>query len=239
MAHIGESLENGLVMKVRGFIVDIVNGLGAVVLENNVEIDELTNYGLIQPEPEQNRSQYGSETGIAKALWMSLVLGDREDQIGGSGFLNSLYVTQVSDGKDIAENVNLIFESWYSINKAFEIHGRALHHWLRVSTADPGRTERDMNDLTEEELKFLEDIGMAMLHECLLFTHEGYIGMAPHDTRKRDKVCLLLGCGVPVVLRERPKGGYELVGEAYVHGIMKGEALTLANSKRLENSCIH
>ena len=86
VAHIGEFLEKGLVLKVRGFIVDMVNGLGAVDLDNNIDIDELTNYGLSQPEPEQNRSQYGSETGIAKALWMSLVLGDRDDQIGGSGF---------------------------------------------------------------------------------------------------------------------------------------------------------
>lgn len=155
------------------------------------------------------------------------------------GSLNSLYVTQASDSKGIAENVNLVFESWYSINKAFGIHGRALHHWFRVSTADPSRPERDMNDLTEEELTFLEEIGMAMLHKRLLCTHEGYIGMAPHDTRKGDEVCLLLGCRVHVVLRERPKGGYELVGEAYVHGIMKGEAVTLAHSKRLEKFCIH
>ncbi len=33
--------------------------------------------------------------------------------------------------------------------------------------------------------------------------------MAPHDARRGDDVCLLLGCRVPVVLRERKEGGYE------------------------------
>ena len=241
--HTGEFLNNNLVLKVRGFVVDVVHGLGAIDLENGpiVNVDKPTNYGLIQPEPEQNRSQYGSETGISRALWMSLVLGERDDQVGGSDFLNSLYVTQAqaSDGKAISETVNVIFKSWYSINKAFEIHGRALSQWFRISTAVPSRPERDMNDLTDEELRFLEKIMLATMHKRLLFTHEGYIGMAPYDTMKGDKVCLLFGCRVPVVLRERTDGGFELIGEVYVHGIMKGEALTAKNHGKLRDFCIH
>ena len=241
--HTGEFLDNNLVLKVRGFIVDVVHGLGAVDLDNGpfLNLEKPTNYGLIQPEPEQNRSQYGSETGIFRALWMSLVLGERDDQVGGSDFLNSLYVTQAqaSDGKAISENVNVIFKSWYSINKAFEIHGRALSQWFRISTAVPSRPERDMNDLTDEDFKFLEEIMLATTHKRLMFTHEGYIGMAPYDTRKGDKVCLLFGCRVPVVLRERIAGGFELIGEVYVHGIMKGEALTAENHEKLRDFCIH
>ncbi|KAL9133936.1 MAG: hypothetical protein Q9175_004884 [Cornicularia normoerica] len=239
--HTGEFLNSGLVLKVRGCVIDVVNGLGAVDLDNinPSKVDELTNYGLIQPDPERNRSQYGSETGIFRALWMSLVLGERDDQLGGSDFLNSLYVTQASDGNAIAENVNIIFAAWYSINKKFEIHGRTLSHWFRVSTADSTRPERDMDDLTGEELTFLDKINLATLYKRLLFTHEGYIGLAPNETWKGDKVCLLLGCRVPVVLRERTKGGFEVVGEVYMHGIMKGEALTEENFQKLEDFCIH
>lgn len=239
--HMGEFVKNGLVLKVRGFIVDVVHGLGAVDLDNGLvsDVDGLTNYGLIQPEPEQSRSQYGSETGIFRALWMSLVLGEREDKVGSSDFLNSLYVTQASDSEAIAENVNVAFESWYSANKSFEIHGRALKHWFRIFTADPNRPERSMNDLTDEESKFLEQISLATLNKRLLFTYEGYIGMAPYDTRKGDKICLLYGCRVPFVLRERTDGDFELVGEVYVHGIMKGEALTDENFEKLRDFCIH
>ena len=240
MPHTGEFLNKGLVLKARGFILDAVSGLGAVNFHNEpLEASEETMYELVQPAPEHNRSQYGSENEIFKALWLSLVLGERDDQLGSSRFLNSLYVIQASKGKAIADSVIVVFESWYSMNKAFEIHGRALSQWLRVSTADKNRPERDISDLTDEEKKFLEDILLTFTHKRLLITQDGFIGMAPHETRKGDVVCLLLGCRVPVVLRERTEGGYELVGEAYVHGIMKGEAMTMDNKERLEDFCIH
>ncbi len=125
------------------------------------------------------------------------------------------------------------------MNKAFEIHGRALSQWFTVSTADKNMPERDIFDLTDQEVKFLEDIMLASFHKRLLFTQDGFIGMAPYETRKGDIVCLLFGCRVPVVLRKRTEGGYELVGEAYVHGVMKGEAMTKANGERLQDFCIH
>ena len=62
--------------------------------------------------------------------------------------------------------------------------------------------------------------------------------MVPHDTRKGDEVCLLLRCRVPVVLRQRIEGGYELVGEVYLHGVMKGEAMTEENMEKLGYICI-
>ncbi|KAF2194106.1 HET-domain-containing protein [Zopfia rhizophila CBS 207.26] len=55
-------------------------------------------------------------------------------------------------------------------------------------------------------------------------------GLAPEVTAARDIVCILFGCSVPVVLRkvEEHSGDnelYELIGEAYVHGKMDGEAV--------------
>jgi hypothetical protein len=46
--------------------------------------------------------------------------------------------------------------------------------------------------------------------------------------RDGDMLCIILGCSVPVVVREH--GGesgkwFELIGEAYVHGTMDGEAM--------------
>ena len=251
MSHTGEFLDKGLVLKVRGFVLDVVNGLGAVELaavepetvdledESRINVERQEYFGLLQPEQEQNKSQYSSEHGIFRALWVSLVLGDRDEYTAGSEFLNSLYVVQASNNKAVANNVDVFIQPWYSINKTFEIHGRALSHWFRIFTADPTRSERDMTDLTHEELTFLEEISLATTHKRLMFTHEGYLGMAPYRSRTGDKICLLLGCRIPVILRERSEGGHELVGEVYVHGIMKGEALTDANFKRLEDFCIH
>ena len=50
------------------------------------------------------------------------------------------------------------------------------------------------------------------------------VGIGPRDCRHGDVLCILLGCSVPVLLRER-RSHFELVGECYVHGMMDGEAL--------------
>lgn len=57
-------------------------------------------------------------------------------------------------------------------------------------------------------------------------------GLAPAGARNGDLVCILYGCTVPVVLRRHEtteKGKktefFQLVGDAYVHGMMEGEAL--------------
>jgi hypothetical protein len=73
----------------------------------------------------------------------------------------------------------------------------------------------------------------------LCITEHGYIGMVPPLTVGRDEkgegdvICLIRGAHVPFVLRPVPTGDprskaprkkrFQLVGEAYIHGIMDGE----------------
>lgn len=62
------------------------------------------------------------------------------------------------------------------------------------------------------------EVGNAGADQATLF------GLCPPETDETDFICILHGCSVPVVLRE-VKGGYmRLLGEAYVHGKMDGEA---------------
>ncbi|OCL09415.1 hypothetical protein AOQ84DRAFT_257225, partial [Glonium stellatum] len=55
------------------------------------------------------------------------------------------------------------------------------------------------------------------------------LGMGPKSTQEGDEVWVLLGAKVPFVLRPVNGGKasrrYRLIGEAYVHGYMDGEAL--------------
>jgi hypothetical protein len=51
---------------------------------------------------------------------------------------------------------------------------------------------------------------------------QGYVGLAPSHSKPGDVICILYGSVVPFVLRKKGSG-YELIGEAYVHGIMDGE----------------
>jgi hypothetical protein len=66
----------------------------------------------------------------------------------------------------------------------------------------------------------------------MIRTDTGHIGLAPVLTTAVDKVALLNGASVPVILR--PHGdSWELVGEAYVHGIIFGEAWDSSKCKEI------
>jgi len=61
---------------------------------------------------------------------------------------------------------------------------------------------------------------------CGKFKHR--FGLAPNAVEVNDIICILLGCSVPVVLRKHGEGTeqyYEFIGEAYIYGMMDGEAL--------------
>lgn len=56
-------------------------------------------------------------------------------------------------------------------------------------------------------------------------TASGLVGFFPGGARQGDSVALLKGGRVAFILRRCPgREIWELVGEAYVHGIMEGEA---------------
>jgi hypothetical protein len=59
----------------------------------------------------------------------------------------------------------------------------------------------------------------------LFRTEKGYLGMGSVSTEVGDQVWVLEGANVPFVLRPVGDGRYRLIGAAYFHGIMWGEAL--------------
>ncbi|KAL2065534.1 hypothetical protein VTL71DRAFT_3204 [Oculimacula yallundae] len=62
----------------------------------------------------------------------------------------------------------------------------------------------------------------------LVSKQSGLIGLAPMAAQEGDKICILYGCSVPVVLRKKEVKDdtfWQVVGECYVHGKMNGEAM--------------
>lgn len=85
------------------------------------------------------------------------------------------------------------------------------------------------NDLTPEGMgQFDNEIASrlsGMMNGWRFFcSPKGYLGLATHRAQPTDLLCIILGAHVPYVIR---KNGlyYSLVGEAYVHGLMDGEAM--------------
>ena len=89
-----------------------------------------------------------------------------------------------------------------------------------VSARRVGRTfERDLRHLAQNR-------------QFCTTSKKKYMGWAPLRAEKGDKIFVLFGGQVPYVLRPRgcgdDDGGYEFVGEAYLHGLMDGEGLEVA-----------
>lgn len=58
----------------------------------------------------------------------------------------------------------------------------------------------------------------------LFLSEDGRVGLAPRWAVRGDKICILQGGKVPVILRRTGEDGpYKFIGEAYVHGVMHGE----------------
>jgi hypothetical protein len=52
----------------------------------------------------------------------------------------------------------------------------------------------------------------------------GYCGLVPDHTEEGDMICVLFGCDVPVVLRQKADH-YIFIGKCYVRGLVYGEAI--------------
>lgn len=85
-------------------------------------------------------------------------------------------------------------------------------------------------------LEFLRRVQATTWNRRFMVTERDSIGFAPPEAVVGDMIVLLWGCSVPVILRElEPRktradgqmddGKYKLIGECYIHGIMKGEFL--------------
>ena len=84
--------------------------------------------------------------------------------------------------------------------------------------------------------EFLRRVHEVIWMKRLIKTKHELLGMGPDTTKRRDLICILYGCSVPVILRPQKdeKTGeeyFQFIGECYVHGIMDGEAFELARSR--------
>ena len=60
-------------------------------------------------------------------------------------------------------------------------------------------------------------------------TENGFMGLVPFCAEAGDRVCIFLGSSTPFLIREKESSSFELVGDAYIHGVMDGEALESKN----------
>ncbi|ORY14944.1 heterokaryon incompatibility protein-domain-containing protein [Clohesyomyces aquaticus] len=82
---------------------------------------------------------------------------------------------------------------------------------------------RIMQAIETKSNNALTGLHPAFIHRKLILTEGGYLGLTAKHAQKGDVVTILGGTQVPMVLR-RNGDHFNLIGEAYIHGIMDGEA---------------
>ena len=85
--------------------------------------------------------------------------------------------------------------------------------------------------------KFARRVQEVIWMRRLVTTERDLLGLVPAETKKRDLICILFGCSVPVVLRRHSdsktkKQYFQFIGECYVHGLMDGEAFDIQKDEK-------
>jgi hypothetical protein len=92
---------------------------------------------------------------------------------------------------------------------------------LRIIASSQGASQvnpRDIGPFWQNQLLRIRD-------KTFFRTRNGFFGVAKGTPQPKDKVCVLLGCPLPVIFRETSPDEHQLVGCAYVNGIMDAETL--------------
>jgi hypothetical protein len=153
-----------------------------------------------------------------RMMWARRYPPEHLSYVGGGdvvdAFAKTLFANQLSSGRFARDN----FEGFWTGRAPNELLGGDAAYWSIMHSA----------------------LITSVRCRRIFSTEDGYIGLAPSTALKGDLVCVLLGCSVPVVLREEGDH-YIFIGECYTHGIMDGEAIdgAAANGFGVESFEIH
>ncbi|KAK8851075.1 heterokaryon incompatibility protein-domain-containing protein [Apiospora arundinis] len=125
-------------------------------------------------------------------------------------------------------------QKWVDDHKQLVILGKTLQQWAKCMTLDLrfilSRMRQAMKRQSRRQchsqkhllprLFYFVEHGMR-----LITTTTGYIGWAHERAKLNDSIFILRGSTVPVILRARQGGGFVLVGDAHVCGMMSGEGM--------------
>jgi hypothetical protein len=200
---------------VQGFIFDKVDGLG--------HTEEIAN-GIIHDvvPPRHEASAYNSEIAIREVLWCGLVANrDGSENVvpeSYAGLLDIPWEESNTETDPLHFSVEM-FTDFRKANRALSIGGREFQAHF------PSHHDTDISQPTEWIEGAVLRVSNVAMGRRLMTTEKGYIGMGVNKARQG---VIAFGSSVPLILRPDEHGDwYTYVGEAYIHGIMKGEAIDL------------
>jgi hypothetical protein len=88
-----------------------------------------------------------------------------------------------------------------------------------------GDFEGKLNSRTSIFSRLGSEIIGKSLGRLPFITRKGHLVLGPEYAERGDFIALIKGTQVPFLLRRQSNGQYQLIGEAYVDGIIDGEAM--------------
>jgi hypothetical protein len=88
--------------------------------------------------------------------------------------------------------------------------------------------------------KYELEIAALMIHRRVIVTQTGLYGLGPSTAREGHLCCVIFGAKIPFIVKPIADSNeqYELVGEAYIHGIMKGEVVKMCDDGKFQEQDI-
>ena len=134
----------------------------------------------------------------------------------------SLIANNLAMGQPTTSDCLKIFNNWMEVNRV-----EASQDFEMFEAMDRDTTARKFDDSWTYSKRFVT----AARVRRFFCTARGYLGLGPPGTEERDELCIFIGMAVPFLIRKREAGGYYLVGECYVDGLMDGEGLELGKEQ--------
>ena len=228
--------DDGLLLGCSGFVVDSIAQLAA---RGRGYFDWLET-SIVQSAGW--KSVYGDDSGTTKALYHALVA----DRVGHGMRASERHAAILSLPATFAvaqpqfqklgwtwlatqRGYYFRWEKWRAANSNFLLGDRRLDEYFS-SNISVDASEYDYSEV-------YTCFDRTSKKRRLMTTKKGYLGWAPDNiygsdsdqTWQGDLIAIIFGCSTPVVIR--PYGQrFKVIGEAYVQGLMDGEAMELLKS---------
>lgn len=164
---------------------------------------------LDRPLVAKSKLPHNDDTQMAvKQMLLGKDLAGR--YVGGGTLLDAYVRTFTLD--QFAETYSPATTSYPGFAESTELMTRLIY---RAEGSPPIEDEERLMDR-------LEDVFSGRL---LLETRKKYIGLVPPSALPGDKIYVILGCSLPMILRPADSGHYNVVGACYVCGLNDGEAV--------------
>ncbi len=203
------SLQDGVRLSLQGLLVDEIGECTSRPLQASEQydiVDMAMGAGLF--------SWYNAAAQIARSL--------KPDTDSSQPDNTSFWKTLAADTKPSRGSAPPSFGDEYrQVREYLELLDHCDYDPEKVACMPNARYLEDFSD----ESIFLDTWFWAAFQRNFCSTKEGRMGLVPGAALKGDLIAIILGADVPFVLRTTSMGRYVLIGECYIHGIMKGEAI--------------